>query len=81
MQRDYSEVHSGYISSDFLKSEAWFPPSLQPTKWESLEKKRKKKEFGNSPYLERVDTKWIGKEKQGCRKNSLIYTEPQKAFV
>lgn len=36
------------------------------------QEKKEKKEFGNSPYLERIDIKWIGKEKQGYRKNSLI---------
>lgn len=30
-----------------------------------------KKELRNSPYLERRCTKWLGKEKQASRKNSL----------
>ena len=42
---------------------------------------KKKKKFGNSSYLIRISTKWIGKEMHGRRNSSLIHTELQTAFV
>lgn len=64
----------------FLRVKHDFHPifSLQN---ENPSRKKEKKVFGNSPYLERIDIKWIRKEKQEYRKNSLIYRVPQKAFL